>query len=145
MKFKETKLKGCFVIEPKVFADERGYFMETFNSERFTEGIGKTVNFVQDNQSFSKKGVLRGLHYQRGEYAQAKLVRVLKGSVLDVAVDLRKGSPTFGENIAIELSCSNKKQMFIPRGFHMVLLFCPILPNFSINAITITIRTQKGE
>ncbi|WP_273275455.1 dTDP-4-dehydrorhamnose 3,5-epimerase [Maribacter polysiphoniae] len=117
MIFKETKLEGCFVIEPQVFTDERGYFMETFNSERFNDGIGKTVSFVQDNQSFSQKGVLRGLHYQIGEFAQAKLVRVLKGSVLDVAVDLRKNSPTFGEYIADELSSENKKQLFIPRGF----------------------------
>lgn len=117
MNFIETKLKGCFVIEPKVFTDERGYFMETFNSERFNDGIGETVSFVQDNQSFSQKGVLRGLHYQIGEFAQAKLVRVLKGSVLDVAVDLRKNSPTFGEYISDELSSENKKQLFIPRGF----------------------------
>lgn len=117
MNFTETKLKGCFVIEPKVFADERGYFMETFNNERFNDGIGETINFVQDNQSFSRKGVLRGLHYQTGEYAQAKLVRVLRGSVLDVAVDLRKNSPTFGEHFVDVLSSENKKQLFIPRGF----------------------------
>ena len=117
MNFTETKLKGCFVIEPKVFADERGYFMETFNNERFNDGIGETINFVQDNQSFSRKGVLRGLHYQTGEFAQAKLVRVLRGSVLDVAVDLRKNSPSFGEHFVDVLSSENKKQLFIPRGF----------------------------
>ncbi len=113
----ETGLKGCFVLEPTVFNDERGYFMESFNKERFNSLIGKTVDFVQDNQSFSTKGVVRALHYQVGEHAQAKLVRVLSGKVLDVAVDLRKGSPTFGEHIAVELNYENKKQLFIPRGF----------------------------
>tara|TARA_R110001583_G_scaffold82491_1_gene218780 strand:- start:19070 stop:19615 length:546 start_codon:yes stop_codon:yes gene_type:complete len=117
MIFTETRLKGCYVIEPQVFTDERGYFMETFNSEKFAKGIGKPINFVQDNQSFSKKGVLRGLHYQTGKFAQAKLVRVLSGSVLDVAVDLRKNSPTFGEHFVDVLSSENKKQLFIPRGF----------------------------
>lgn len=114
---KETKLKGCFVIEPEVFEDERGYFMESFNKERFNGLIGNDINFVQDNQSFSYKGVVRALHYQIGQYAQAKLVRVLSGTVLDVAVDLRKGSPTFGEHVKVELSYENKKQLFVPRGF----------------------------
>ena len=114
---KETKLKGCFVLEPTVFSDKRGYFMESFNASRFNEAIGKEVHFVQDNQSFSSKGVIRALHYQIGEHAQSKLVRVLSGSVLDVAVDLRKGSPTFGEHITEELSAENKKQFFIPKGF----------------------------
>lgn len=113
----ETKLKGCFLMEPAVFSDERGYFMESFNKERFNSAIGNTVNFVQDNQSYSTKGVIRALHYQIGEHAQAKLVRVLSGTVLDVAVDLRKNSPTFGEYIAEEISAENKKQLFIPRGF----------------------------
>ncbi len=117
MTFTETKLKGSYVIEPNVFDDDRGYFMESFNKERFNVGVGKTVDFVQDNQSFSSKGVVRGLHYQTGKFSQAKLVRVLTGTVLDIAVDLRKDSPTFGEYIAIELSCSNKKQLFIPRDF----------------------------
>lgn len=117
MIFSETKLKGCFVLEPNVFNDNRGYFFESFNKERFNRGIGIAVNFVQDNQSFSSKGVIRALHYQTGEHAQAKLVRVLSGKVLDVAVDLRKNSPTFGEHISIELSSENKKQLFIPRGF----------------------------
>ena len=117
MRFIETKLSGCMIIEPQVFNDERGYFLESFNQKRFNEGIGKEVNFVQDNQSFSKKGVIRALHYQLGKYAQAKLVRVLSGTVLDVAVDLRKDSPTFGEHVAVELSNQNKKQLFIPRGF----------------------------
>ena len=114
---KETKLKGCFVLEPKVFNDERGYFMESFNKEQFNAAIGSNIDFVQDNQSFSTKGVVRALHYQVGEFAQAKLVRVLSGKVLDVAVDLRKDSPNFGKHISIELSYENKKQLFIPRGF----------------------------
>lgn len=114
---KETKLKGCFVLEPTVFADERGYFMESFNEERLNTAIDNTVNFIQDNQSFSSKGVIRALHYQTGEHAQAKLVRVLSGTVLDIAVDLRKDSPTFGEHFSMELSSENKKQLFIPRGF----------------------------
>jgi len=117
MIFTETKLKGCFIIEPKIFNDERGYFLESFNKERFNKGISQEVHFVQDNQSFSNKGVIRALHYQTGKYAQAKLVRVLSGTVLDVAVDLRKNSQTFGAHIAIELSGENKKQLFIPRGF----------------------------
>jgi len=114
---KETKLKGCFVLEPKVFNDERGYFMESFNKEQFNAAIGSNIDFVQDNQSCSAKGVVRALHYQVGEFAQAKLVRVLSGKVLDVAVDLRKDSPNFGKHISIELSYENKKQLFIPRGF----------------------------
>ncbi|WP_420603503.1 dTDP-4-dehydrorhamnose 3,5-epimerase [Flagellimonas sp.] len=117
MTFTETKLKGCFILEPTIFNDDRGYFLESFNKERFNSGVGAQVNFVQDNQSFSSKGVIRAIHYQIGEHAQAKLVRVLSGTVLDVAVDLRKDSPTFGEHVAIELSHGNKKQLFIPRGF----------------------------
>jgi len=117
MTIKETKLKGCFVLEPNVFNDNRGYFFESFNKNTFEKFIGQKINFVQDNQSHSVFGVVRALHYQRGDYAQAKLVRVLSGTVLDVAVDLRKNSPTFGEHISIELSAENKKQLFIPRGF----------------------------
>jgi len=117
MKVIETKLKGCFVLEPKVFKDKRGYFFESFNEETFNKLIGQEVKFVQDNESFSSKGVLRGLHYQTGEYAQAKLVRVIKGTVLDVAVDLRKESETYGQYISVELTEENKKQLFIPRGF----------------------------
>ena len=117
MIFKETKLEGCYVIEPKVFSDDRGYFFESFNEERFNEGIGANINFVQDNQSFSEYGVIRAIHYQLGDHAQAKLVRVLSGIVLDVAVDLRKGSSTYGQHVAIELSSDNRKQLFIPRGF----------------------------
>lgn len=117
MNFIETKLKECFIIESKVFNDERGYFMESFNQNTFNKLIGQNINFIQDNESFSTKGVLRGLHFQKGEYAQAKLVRVVKGCVLDVAVDIRKDSPTFGEHVSLELSEENKKQFFVPRGF----------------------------
>lgn len=113
----ETKLKGCFIIEPKVLEDHRGYFFESFNQNKFNDLIGKNIYFVQDNESFSSKGVLRGLHFQAGEYAQAKLVRVVKGSVLDVVVDIRKDSPTFSKHFSIELSEKNKTQLFIPRGF----------------------------
>jgi len=117
MKAIETKLKGCFILEPRVFEDERGYFFESFNHKKFCEAIGQEINFVQDNQSYSLNGVIRAIHYQIGEHAQAKLVRVLSGKVLDVAVDLRQDSPTFGQHVAVELSAENKKQLFIPRGF----------------------------
>ncbi len=117
MTFKETKLKGCFILENKIIKDERGYFMESFNEKTFQEGVDQKVTFVQDNQSFSTKGVLRGLHYQCGEHAQAKLVRVLQGEVLDVAVDLRPNSKTYGQYEAVLLSAENQKQFFIPRGF----------------------------
>ena len=117
MTIKETKLKGCFLIEPNVFKDSRGYFLESYNQKTFNKLAGINVDFVQDNESFSSKGVLRGLHYQQGKYAQAKLVRVIKGKVLDVAVDIRKESPTFGQYEAVVLSEENKKQLFIPRGF----------------------------
>jgi dTDP-4-dehydrorhamnose 3,5-epimerase len=117
MKTTETKLKGCFVLEPIVFKDDRGYFFESFNANTFNASVGQKINFVQDNQSFSYKGVVRAIHYQTGEFAQAKLVRVLSGRVLDIAVDLRQDSPTFGQHIAIELSAENKKQLFVPRGF----------------------------
>lgn len=116
MNYTETDIPGVWVIEPKVFNDARGYFMEAFKMEMFNAHVGQ-VAFIQDNESRSTKGVLRGLHYQLAPYAQAKLVRVIKGNVLDVAVDIRKGSPTFGRYIAIELSGENKKQLFIPRGF----------------------------
>lgn len=117
MNVEETSLKGCFIIQPKVIQDERGYFLESFNQAVFKEEIKQDINFVQDNESYSSKGVLRGLHYQKGEYAQAKLVRVIKGKILDVVVDLRIDSPTFSKYISIELSEDNKTQLFIPRGF----------------------------
>ena len=117
MNFISTELEGCYIIEPKIIGDERGYFMESFNEKTFQEGIQKETHFVQDNQSFSKKGVLRGLHYQTGEHAQAKLVRVLQGEVLDVAVDIRPDSKTYGQHVAVLLSAENQKQLFVPRGF----------------------------
>lgn len=117
MNVTETKLKGCFILEPNVYQDNRGYFFESFNQEKFNELINCNINFVQDNESFSSKGILRGLHYQTGKYSQSKLVRVVKGKVLDVAVDIRKDSQTFGEHVSIELSEENKKQIFIPKGF----------------------------
>jgi len=117
MRVTETKLKDCFIVEPNVIQDARGYFFEGYNQTSFAEQTGLNVHFVQDNQSFSTKGVLRGLHAQKGEYAQAKLVRVLQGEVLDVAVDARVDSPTFGQYVAEILSAENKKQMFVPRGF----------------------------
>ena len=116
MKYTETDIKGVFILEPRVFNDARGYFMEAWKKADFEEHIGK-VEFIQDNESKSSYGVLRGLHYQKGEYSQAKLVRVIKGRVLDVAVDIRKSSPTFGKHVMIELSEENKRQFFIPRGF----------------------------
>lgn len=112
-----TKLDGCFIIEPALIKDERGYFMESFNEQKFEKETGIKTHFVQDNQSFSTKGVLRGLHYQTGEHVQAKLVRVLQGEVLDVAVDIRPGSKTYGEYISIVLSGENNRQFFVPRGF----------------------------
>ena len=117
MKVQETKLKDCFIIHDTVFADPRGYFFESFNQQRFASLIGLNVSFVQDNQSKSTRGVLRGLHFQQGDSAQAKLVRVLKGTVLDVAVDLRQDSETFGQWEAVELSEENHLQFFVPRGF----------------------------
>lgn len=116
MKFIEQNVKGVWVIEPNVFNDDRGYFMESFKQSEFEKFVGKT-NFIQDNESKSSRGVLRGLHYQTGEHAQAKLVRAIEGSVLDVAVDIRKSSPTFGKYVAVELTAENKKQLFVPRGF----------------------------
>ncbi|SIT93827.1 dTDP-4-dehydrorhamnose 3,5-epimerase [Pontibacter indicus] len=117
MKVKETYLGDCLLLEPMVFGDERGYFYESFNEDRFNTLTGQETHFVQDNQSYSTRGVLRGLHFQRGEHAQAKLVRVLKGEVLDVAVDLRPRSKTFGEHFSVVLSAANRLQLFIPRGF----------------------------
>lgn len=117
MKATETKLQGCFILEPTKYGDSRGYFFESFNEQTFNNLTGSQTHFVQDNQSFSTKGVLRGLHAQAGKHAQAKLVRVLEGKVIDVAVDVRQNSPTFGEYVAVELSAENNLQLFIPRGF----------------------------
>ena len=116
MKVIDTEIEGLVILEPQVFGDDRGYFFESFSLKRFEEKVRKTV-FVQDNESKSKYGVLRGLHYQLPPYTQAKLVRVVKGRVLDVAVDIRKGSPTFGKHVAVELSEENKLQFFLPKGF----------------------------
>ncbi len=116
MEYKETAIKGVFIIEPKVFQDARGYFMEAWKQADFDAHVGP-VSFIQDNESKSSYGVLRGLHYQKGDASQAKLVRVIKGKVLDVAVDIRKSSPTFGKHVMVELSEENKRQFFIPRGF----------------------------
>ena len=117
MNFIPTNLDGCYIIESKVFTDERGYFMESFNETTFQKGVCQEVNFVQDNQSFSTQGVLRGLHYQRGAHSQAKLVRVLSGEVLDVAVDIRPESPTYGQHFSVVLSGKKNNQLFVPRGF----------------------------
>jgi len=117
MNIKPTPLAGCIIIEPKVFGDERGYFFESFNQQKFTELTGQDTVFIQDNQSYSAKGVLRGLHFQKGDATQAKLVRVIKGEVLDVAVDLRKDSKTYGQHFDIRLSDQNNLQLLIPRGF----------------------------
>lgn len=126
MKVQETKLKDCFIIHDTVFKDDRGYFFESFNLQRFASLTGITPNFVQDNQSKSSRGVLRGIHFQQGEHAQAKLVRVLEGKVLDVAVDLRKDSPTFGQHVAVELTADNHTQLFVPRGFgHAFVVLSP--------------------
>ena len=117
MKFTPQSIKDVMLIEPTTHGDDRGYFLETFRKDLFEEAIGYKVDFVQDNESKSTKGVLRGLHYQLPPYTQAKLVRVIKGSVLDVAVDIRKSSPTFGQHVAVELTEQNKHQLFVPHGF----------------------------
>ncbi|MCX6264730.1 MAG: dTDP-4-dehydrorhamnose 3,5-epimerase [Bacteroidetes bacterium] len=117
MRAELSSLVDCYIIHDNLIGDDRGYFFESFNRHTFREQTGLDVDFVQDNQSSSQKGVIRGLHFQRGEHAQAKLVRVLQGSVLDVAVDIRKGSPTYGKSFSIELSENNQTQLFIPRGF----------------------------
>jgi len=117
MLIEETRLEGCYIIKNNLFKDSRGYFFESFNQDKFNTLTGLKIKFVQDNQSQSSKGVLRGLHFQNGKNSQAKLVRVLEGRVLDIAVDLRKNSKTFGEYISIELTAKNQKQLFVPRGF----------------------------
>ena len=117
MKLIHTDIEGVFIIEPKLFSDERGYFFEAFNSKRFEELTGIHTAFVQDNESRSARGVVRGLHFQLPPHAQSKLVRVVRGRIIDVAVDIRRGSPTFGRYVAVELSDENHRQLFIPRGF----------------------------
>ncbi len=117
MNFIRTEIPDVIIIEPKVHGDDRGYFVETFRADKLEEFLGYKINFCQDNESKSSRGVLRGLHYQLHPAAQTKLVRVIKGSVLDVAVDIRKGSPTFGKHVAVKLSSENKRQLLVPRGF----------------------------
>jgi len=117
MQFTKQEIPDVIVVEPQVHGDSRGYFVETFRQDLFEAAVGHNVNFVQDNESKSSKGVLRGLHFQLAPHAQSKLVRVISGSVLDVAVDIRQGSETFGQHVAVELTAENKKQMFVPRGF----------------------------
>lgn len=116
MEAKKTKIEGVFIIEPKVFKDARGYFFESYSKRDFDQAVGK-IDFVQDNESCSTKGVIRGLHFQKPPYSQSKLVRCVVGKVLDVAVDLREGSPTYGQYVAVELSEDNHRQFFIPKGF----------------------------
>jgi len=131
MQAEQTPLEGCFLIHNTVFNDDRGYFFESFNSRQFYKETGVNAAFVQDNQSHSVKGVLRGLHFQKGEFAQAKLVRVLKGEVLDVAVDLRKSSPTFGRYYSVVLSETSHTQLYIPRGFaHGFLVLSDVVDFF---------------
>ena len=117
IEIKQTDIPGVLMIEPRVFGDERGYFMESWNQRDFDAAVGRPVRFVQDNESKSRYGVLRGLHFQKGRFAQSKLVRVVSGRVLDVAVDIRRGSPWFGKYVSCELSGENRRQFFIPRGF----------------------------
>ncbi|RAP31476.1 dTDP-4-dehydrorhamnose 3,5-epimerase [Candidatus Marinamargulisbacteria bacterium SCGC AG-414-C22] len=117
MIFTKTELPGVIICEPKVYGDTRGYFFESFRKDRLDEYLGYSIQFSQDNESKSGKGVLRGLHYQLAPFAQTKLVRVIQGSVLDVAVDIRRGSPTFGQHVNVKLSAENKKQLLVPRGF----------------------------
>jgi len=116
MKFIKTEIPEVIIIEPTVFGDDRGYFLESYNKKAFEENIG-SVTFVQDNESKSSKGVLRGLHFQKPPFTQAKLVRCIEGEVIDVAVDIRRGSPTYGEHVAVKLTGENKKQLYVPRGF----------------------------
>ena len=114
---KKTNIEGVLIIEPKVFGDARGYFLESFNAKVFAEKTGLNINFVQDNESMSSYGVMRGLHFQNPPYTQSKLVRCVRGAVLDVAVDIRKGSPTYGKHVTVELTEDNHRQFFVPRGF----------------------------
>lgn len=139
----KTAIEGVFIIEPRLFKDDRGYFFESFSQREFNEKVRK-VNFVQDNESKSSYGVLRGLHFQKPPYAQSKLVRVIKGAVLDVAVDIRKGSPTFGKYVSVELTEDNHRQFFIPRGFAhgFSVLTDEVISN--INVIISMLRKVKG-
>ena len=117
METTSTAIEGVLIIEQNIFSDDRGFFLESWNQKKFNQAVGEEINFVQDNHSHWTKGVLRGLHYQLPPYTQSKLVRVIEGSVLDVAVDIRRSSPTFGQHVAVELTSENKHQLFVPRGF----------------------------
>ena len=146
MKFSRAEIPDIIIIEPSVFSDDRGYFFESFKQNELNEFLGYDVNFCQDNESKSTYGVLRGLHYQEPPFAQAKLVRVIQGSVLDVAVDIRKDSPTFGKHISIELNDQNKKQLFIPRGFaHGFVVLSETAVFFHIRLIIIIIKSLIEE
>lgn len=142
MNFIRTDVEGVWILEPRVFQDERGYFYESYNKATFDATIGK-VDFIQDNQSHSTRGVLRGMHYQQGEASQAKLVRVLHGAVLDVAVDLRKHSPTFGQYVAVELTAENHRQLFIPRGFAHGFLVLSDTATFAYKVDNIYCKTAE--
>lgn len=137
----KTAIDGVVIIEPKVFNDARGYFFESFSQREFEEKVRK-INFVQDNESMSSYGVMRGLHFQRPPFTQSKLVRCVKGRVLDVAVDIRKGSPTYGQHVAVELTEDNHRQFFVPRGFAHGFLYCQRPLFFSINATTSMLHKQ---
>lgn len=139
----KTAIPDVLILEPKVFGDERGFFFESYNQQTFEESIGRKVTFVQDNHSKSKKNVLRGLHFQRGENAQGKLVRCAVGEVFDVAVDIRKESPTFGQWVGVNLSAENKRQLWIQKVLLMVLLLLVIMQNFCTKQLIITHLHQK--
>lgn len=144
MKVEQTPLKDCYIIQDTVFEDERGYFFESFNQQRFHKETGLSINFVQDNQSRSSRGVLRGLHFQKGEFAQAKLVRVLRGEVLDVAVDLRRSSQTFGQSFSIALSETSRTQLFVPRGFAHGFLVLSETADFFYKCDNFYNKTSEG-
>lgn len=139
----KTAIPDVLILEPKVFGDERGFFFESYNQQTFEELIGRKVTFVQDNHSKSKKNVLRGLHFQRGENAQGKLVRCAVGEVFDVAVDIRKESPTFGQWVGVNLSAENKRQLWIPEGLLMVLLLLVSMQSFCTKQLIITHLHRK--
>lgn len=143
MKIINTAIEGVYIIEPQVFEDNRGYFFESYNKQKMDEA-GLKYDFIQDNQSMSKYGTIRGIHFQKGDFAQAKLVRVLEGTVLDVAVDLRKGSKTFGKHVAVELSAENKRQLMIPRVSDMVFRYCPKRPSSRISVTTFITKLRKA-
>jgi dTDP-4-dehydrorhamnose 3,5-epimerase len=139
MQFIRTEIPDVVIIEPQIYGDNRGYFVETFRQDKLEAFLGYKINFCQDNESKSSKGVLRGLHYQLAPFAQTKLVQVIQGKVLDVAVDIRKGSPTFGQHIAVELSHENKKQLLIPRGLPMASLYLKTIQYLPIKLIIIIV------